>query len=95
MSNLVKEPSDRQIIDSLKMLHGTLRMKFHSECPDHAWIGPSTPELAIECIDRLQKENERHKKALSLALYYVEGDATWEALKLQIAAILDGESEGK
>lgn len=34
----------------------------------------------------------RLEKALELALYYVEGDSTYEAVKMKVEAILRGES---
>lgn len=50
-------------------------------------------------IDRLQQYNDaarlaadlsRHKRALELALYYVEGDATYEGVKEKVSRILEG-----
>lgn len=40
--------------------------------------------------DRLQVELDRHKRALELALYYVEGDATYEIVKEKVKRILEG-----
>ena len=34
-------------------------------------------------ITRLRRANAKLKEALALALYYVEGDSTWEAVKLK------------
>ena len=53
------------------------------------------------CIVNLNFENQddikslmnkvlRYKKALDLALYYIEGDATWEGVKHQVDQILNG-----
>lgn len=33
----------------------------------------------------------KYKEALELALYYVEGDATWEGLKVKIDKLLEDE----
>ena len=46
-------------------------------------------KLLYEEIAALKADNSALLKALKLALYYVEGDATYEALCEQILAILE------
>jgi hypothetical protein len=46
---------------------------------------------ALKINKELHENLGRHKKALDLALYYVEGDATWESLRDQVSLILKGE----
>lgn len=42
-------------------------------------------------VERLKLDLSRHKRALELALYYVEGDATYEGVKEKVSRILEGE----
>lgn len=42
----------------------------------------------LALAEALLADNQRLKKALDLALYYVNGDATWEALKAKVDEIL-------
>lgn len=48
--------------------------------------------LSQQTAADLAKERDRYKKALDLALYYVNGDATWEGVKMKVDKILKGES---
>lgn len=40
--------------------------------------------LLTEDFEREKEEREKYRKALELALYYVNSDSTWESLKYQI-----------
>jgi hypothetical protein len=42
------------------------------------------------CLDIEQRNNKKLKKALDLALYYIQGDSTYESVKARIDEILNG-----
>lgn len=46
--------------------------------------------LDHETFMTLRADLDRHKRALELALYYVEGDATYEGVKEKVSRILEG-----
>lgn len=48
-------------------------------------------EKALTRIEELECEIEKLKKALKLAMYYVEGDSAYEGLVVKIKNILDEE----
>jgi hypothetical protein len=50
------------------------------------WISNSKTDTEF-----LLSQLDKHQRALELALYYVEGDATWESVKAKIESILKGE----
>lgn len=52
-------------------------------------------EAVMNYNEEILKKNYRLEKALGLAMYYVEGDATHEGLKAQINDILDINKELK
>lgn len=49
-----------------------------------------THVVEISRVHELETRIEKYKKALDLAMYYVEGDATWASLKEKIEDILGG-----
>jgi hypothetical protein len=48
-------------------------------------------EMDLPWVKKLAEDNLRLIEALELAMYYVEGDATWEGLCLKVEAVLKGE----
>lgn len=92
-----QDEKDAAMLAAMKSAHDTNR-KLHAELAaakaeveswnaqhermNAAWAGK---------VERLKLDLSRHKRALELALYYVEGDATYEGVKEKVSRILEGE----
>lgn len=56
---------------------------------DGTTYAPAVDKLTAE-LAAAKADLSRHRRALELALYYVEGDATYEGVKEKVSRILEG-----